>query len=124
MVYGDFEAKLNFLQPVFDRIGYMHGRIASPGCMQAPIEDIHTRPQMAIEGAVDYLAHFKQMWSRAFEGFKKNAPPGAVLVFSPEYLRPDIYYGRVFPDRQGDLKEEADRYKLALLTQEIARELF
>ena len=41
MVYGDWATKLDFLQPIFDRTRFIHGRIAAPGWMQAPIEAIH-----------------------------------------------------------------------------------
>ena len=30
MVYGDFEAKLDFMAPIFERVGFIHGRIAAP----------------------------------------------------------------------------------------------
>ena len=124
MVYGDFEAKLDFLQPVFDRIAFLHGRIAAPGYMQAPIEDADQRPRHAIEGARDYLADFKTLWTRAMAGFKRHAGPGDVLIFAPELLRPAIYYARVFPAPSGELREETDRYAEALLYQKIARQCF
>lgn len=124
MVYGDFAAKLDFLQPVFERVGFMHGRIASPGYMQAPIEDANARPILALEGARDYLADFKTLWIRAMRGFKANAGPGDILVFAPELLTPLYFYARVFPDTQGELVEESDRYAQAKLYREIARSCF
>jgi hypothetical protein len=122
MVYGDFEAKLDFLQPIFDRIGFLHGRIASPGSMQAPIESADTRPVQAV-GDADYLAHFKQMWRRAMEGFRTHAGRGDVLIFAPEVLTPKFYYARLV-DRGGMRTEEADRYAQALLCRDIARDLY
>jgi hypothetical protein len=122
MVYGDFAAKLDFLQPVFDRIGFLHGRIAAPGYMQAPIEAATGRPKMAV--GADYLEHFKQMWRRAMAGFKAHSGVGDVLIFAPELLRPDIYYARVFEGADGVLREESDRYAEALLYRDIARECF
>ncbi|MEI8341165.1 MAG: hypothetical protein WCH43_06465, partial [Verrucomicrobiota bacterium] len=65
LVYGGMEMKLAFMEPIFERIGFIHGRIASPGCMQVPIdEDISARPPQA-HGLIDYLEHFKEMWTRA-----------------------------------------------------------
>jgi len=122
MVYGDFETKLNFLDPLFERVAFMHGRIAAPGYMQAPIQSTDARPKMAV--GVDYLAHFKELWRRALAGFRRNARSGDVLVFAPEILRSDIYYARVFPDATGQLHEETDRYREALLYAEIIRNLF
>jgi len=122
MVYGDFEAKLDFLQPVFDRTGFLHGRIAAPGFMQAPIEKVDTLPRMA-RGA-NYLEHFKQMWTRAMAGFRQHAGAGDVLIFAPELLRSDIYYARLFPDASGRLVEESDRYAQALLYRDLAKACF
>ena len=78
MVYGgeDFMSgvpiKIEFMAPVFDRIGFMHGRIASPCSMQMPIDDPSTRPAAAT-GMANYLADFRAMWTRAMQGFLANA---------------------------------------------------
>lgn len=122
MVYGDFEAKLDFLQPVFDRTGFLHGRIAAPGFMQAPIEDLHARPRAAL--GVDYLAHFRMMWTRAMQAFKAHAGAGDVLIFAPELLHAGYYYARCFPDASGRMVEECDRYAQALLYRDLARQCF
>ncbi|MGA0333862.1 MAG: hypothetical protein ACO3N7_04880 [Kiritimatiellia bacterium] len=120
MVYGDFNQKLCFMQPIFDRTAFMHGRIAAPGFMQAPIENMRATPIMATGN--DYFADFKMMWSMAMQGFKTQAGPGDVLIFAPELLTCKFYYARVFPDRDGSLREESDRYEQALLYQQIAKE--
>jgi hypothetical protein len=124
LVYGDWAAKLAFMQPIFDRVGFMHGRIASPGCMQVPIDvDLEARPTQA-HGAADYLDHFKQLWIRAMAGFLRKAGPGDVLIFAPEILKSAIYYARMFPDSSGNLVEESDRYAQALLYKKLARSCF
>ncbi len=121
MVYGDWEQKLAFLQPVFDRIGFLHGRIAAPGWMQAPISaDLSARPALA-SGLVDYLSHFKELWTRAMLGFLRQAKPGDELIFAPELLAGTCYYARKFPDAAGVLAEESDRYAQALLYRNLAR---
>jgi len=54
MVYGGFENKMEFFRPVLGRIGFLHGRIGNPGCMQVDIGDgspAH-RP---------YVAHFRAL---------------------------------------------------------------
>lgn len=124
MPYGDFDAKLDFMQPIFDRTGFMHGRIASSGFMQAPIETATDRPKMVMEGGRDYLSDFKKLWSRAMQGFKDNAELGSILVFAPELLSATYFYGRVFPDTNGVLIEESDRYAQAKLYAKIARDCF
>lgn len=124
LVYGDWDQKMEFLGPLFDRIGFMHGRIASPGCIQVPVsEDIHARPVQA-HGVVNYLDHFRDLWTRAMQGFLKRAAPGDVLPFAPELLAGTHYYARLFPDEAGVLREESDRYAQALLIAQIARESF
>ena len=120
MVYGDWEQKLAFLQPVFDRIGFLHGRIAAPGWMQAPISaDLSARPALA-SGLVDYLPHFKEFWTRAMLGFLRQAKPGDELIFAPELLAGTHYYARKFPDAAGELGEETDRYAQAILLRDLA----
>ncbi len=122
MVYGDWAQKLAFLQPLFDRTGFMHGRIAAPGWMQAPIDDLASKPTLA-HGA-DYLAHFREMWTRAMQGFLRHAQPDDELIFAPELLRADIYYARKFPAASAHSSapvEETDRYQQALLYRDLAR---
>ena len=101
----------------------MHGRIASPGHMQMPVDDAATRP-VAANGVTDYFADFRRIWTRAMRGFLDHAKPGDVLIFAPELLSGTYYYARMFPDAGGKLVEETDRYQQALLYQRIARECF
>ena len=123
MAYGGLEMKLEFMSPIFDRVGFLHGRIASPGHMQMPVDDAMTRP-VAASGVTDYFAEFCTMWTRAMRGFLDYAKPGDVLIFAPELLAGTYYYARMFPDAAGKLVEETDRYQQALLYQKIARECF
>ena len=123
MVYGGMEMKLAFMAPIFERVGFMHGRIASPGGMQVPIDSLTGTPRMA-HGASDYLAHFREMWTLAMRGFLQGAGPGDVLIFAPELLAGTYYYARLFPDSSGTLVEESDRYAEALLYRDLARECF
>ena len=112
MVYGGFENKLAFIRPVLERIGFVHGRIGSPGCMQVNIEDggAEGRP---------YVAHFRAMWTAAFAGFLSRRPAGDTICFTPELLSPAIYYARTFEGR-----EESDRWQQALVLVRIAEECF
>lgn len=123
MVYGGLEMKMEFMAPIFDRIGFMHGRIASPGHMQVPIDKTNSRPAEAV-GVVDYFADFRTIWARAMRGFRNYAGPGDVLVFAPELLGGAHYYARLFPGSDGVVVEESDRYAQALLYAKIARCLF
>ncbi len=121
--YGDLEAKWRAMQPIFDRIGFMHGRIGNTSCMQVDIADGKSPVPQAF-GMCDFLAHFREMWTRAMHGFLKSAKLGDYLVLAPEILSPAIYYGRKFTQPDGTLREESDRYAQALVYARIARECF
>ncbi len=124
LVYGDWSRKMAFMEPIFARIGFMHGRIASPGCMQVPIEpDLAARPRQA-HGSADYLLHFKDLWTRAMLGFLRSAGPGDILIFAPEILPAKSYYARMFENQFGELVEESDRYAQALLYRDLAQACF
>jgi hypothetical protein len=123
MVYGGLDMKCAFMAPIFARVGFMHGRIGSPGCMQVSIGDGQGRPQTAY-GVANFLDHFRELWTLAMLGFLRSAGPGDQLIFCPELLAGTHYYARLFPDASGNLVEESDRYQQALLYQQIARGCF
>lgn len=121
--YGDLTAKFNLMEPIFDRVRFMHGRIGSTACMQVDIADgVAPIPQGF--GIHDFLAHHREMWTRAMRGFLRAARPGDYLVFAPEILAPYIYYARKFIMPDGSLREESDRYAQALVYARITRECF
>jgi sugar phosphate isomerase/epimerase len=112
MVYGGFDAKFEFIRPVLDRVRFLHGRIGNPGCMQVDIGegDSHEHP---------YIDHFRKLWTAAFAGFLRSAPPCDSICFTPELLAPGIYYARTFQGR-----EESGRWQQSLVLRRIARECF
>ena len=116
MVYGGFDKKLSFIQPVFERVRFIHGRISNPGCIQVDVGDGNsaTRP---------YVDHFRQMWRACFTGFLASAQPGDMICFTPELLAPEIYYARTFLDA-GRPREESNRWNQSLLLRKIAQECF
>jgi sugar phosphate isomerase/epimerase len=69
MVYGGFEKKLAFIEPVLERAAFVHGRIGNPGCMQVDVGD-------GSAAGRPYVGHFRAMWERAFAGFLRHAGPG------------------------------------------------
>lgn len=111
MVYGGFDTKLAYIQPVIDRVRFLHGRIGNPGCMQVAI---------AADDPAPYVAHFCALWTRCFEGFLRDpAPQQPFITFAAELLAPEIYYARTFEGA-----EECDRWQQSLLLTQIARECF
>jgi len=115
MVYGGFEAKVDFAAPVFERVRFIHGRIGNPGAIQVDIGDGSGRT---------YVDHFREMWTRSFAGFLRTAKPGDYICFTPELLHSQIYYARLIKNASGKLVEESDRWTQALLYVQIARGCF
>ena len=112
MVYGGFETKVEFFRPVLGRIGFMHGRIGNPGCMQVDVGD-------GSAGGRPFVAHFRTLWTESFLGYLKRKPLPDRFCFTPELLGPEFYYARVF-----DGHEETDRWQQSLVLVGIARECF
>lgn len=124
MVYGNWAQKMTFMEPIYSRVAFMHGRIASPSCILVPIDpDLAARPKQA-QGAADYLLHFRELWTRAMCGLLQSAGAGDILIFAPEILSARTYYARMFPNQLGQLVEESDRYAQALLYRDLARACF
>lgn len=115
MVYGGIEMKMDFAEPVFERVRFFHGRIGDPGCMQRDIGD---------GTGLSYVDHFREMWTRSCVGFLRSAQPGDFISFNPELLAPEIFYARLVPDANGELHEEGDRWQQSLLYSEIALNCF
>ncbi len=115
MVYGDFNQKLDFCEPVFQRTRFFHGRIGDPSCMQVDVGDGTGRT---------YVDHFKEMWTRCCVGFLRSAKPGDFISFAPELLHPAIHYARLMPDGKGGYTEFSDRWQQALVLGRLAQEAF
>jgi hypothetical protein len=117
---GDLDDKLGFLAPVFERIRYLHGRIATSGCIQVDVGD----------GDGSSVADFRAMWTWAMSGFITGAARDAVtptdlqLGFAPELLPPEVGYARLMPGPDGEPREEGDRWRQALVLTRIAEECF
>jgi hypothetical protein len=123
MPYGGMDMKLDFIEPIFDRVRFMHGRIGSSGAMQVDIGDgLDHTPY--IHGNQNFLDDFRAMWTRSMRGFLQSAKPGDFLVFSPELIPSGAYYALMHPGPDGQLIEQGDRWQQALLYCDIARDCF
>jgi len=117
MVYGGFERKVSFIQPVIERVRFLHGRIGTPGCMQVRVDgDARHEPV--------YVTQFRRLWKACFSEFLSRAGADDSIYFAPELLGPEIFYARTFPDAAGEPVEESDRWEQALLLKRIAEECF
>jgi len=117
MVYGGFQNKLSFIQPVLERVRFLHGRIGNPGCIQVDLGE----GDAAIH---PYIRDFEALWTASFEGFQRSAKPGDYILFVPELLAPRIYYARLCRTPSGALQEEGDRWQQSLLLKRIAEGCF
>lgn len=125
MPYGDFAAKMAFMQPFFDRVRFVHGRIGSGGTIQIAVGvGGHDEP---------HVSRFKQMWQHCFAGFLANAPAEETIVFAPELLPEavDTANGSLFIDYalttkgdDGAFHEGSDRWEQGLRLTEMARAAF
>ena len=109
MVYGDFDAKIEALQPIFDRCRMIHGRISDPGCIQVAVEP---------DDDAAHVEHFRLMWQavrRACEIAEVDRLP-----FVVELLPASTNYARVV-DRGNGPEEETDRWTQAEVLWEIFR---
>ena len=109
MVYGGFDQKVEFTRPVLERVRFIHGRIANPGCIQVKIDPEDNQEP-------DYVRHFRQLWTACFRA--------GARIFTPELLSSKIYYARSFPGSNGTPVEESDRWEQSLILNRIAQECF
>jgi hypothetical protein len=112
MVYGGFDKKLAFIQPILDRVRFLHGRIANPGCIQVAVKPDES-PQP------NYVEHFRQLWKASFRGFLRAAHTSEDIRFTLELLGPTIYYAQSVRG-----VEESDRWEQSLIIKGIAEECF
>jgi len=116
MVYGGFEKKLAFIQPVLERVRFLHGRIGNPGCIQVRVDENAEEQPL-------HVHHFEQLWTASFRGFLRNAPGDSHICFTPELLAPNIYYARTWITDDGPV-EESDRWEQSLVLNRIAARCF
>src|SRR5690606_5906749 len=109
LTYGDFDAKLAALRPVFERCGMIHGRISDPGCIQVAVDEADQSP---------HVGHFRRMWSAIADACGASGEI-AELPFVVELLPPSVGYARMV-ERDGVVVEETDRWAQADVLWRIA----
>jgi hypothetical protein len=113
MTYGDIDAKITRLKPVFERTRFLHGRVSDPGCIQIPVRDGSQQK---------HVDRFCRFWTASFSGFLESAAPGDYFGFYPELLPASYHYARLVRDEAGEMTEETDRWTEALHLVGIARD--
>ena len=112
-----FEKKISFIQPILERVRFIHGRIGNPGCIQVRV-DANAGDEPI------YVTHFRQLWTACFREFLSRAGADDTIYFAPELLAPDIFYARTFSDAAGVPVEESDRWEQSLVLKSIAESCF
>lgn len=116
LVYGDIVHKWDLLQPVFDRVRFMHLRVGNSSTMQLTLKE----PSMAVA-----MEHYREMWQRSMAGFLDGAAPGDFFIVAPELLSSTPNYARlVFNSQDETWREDSDRWQESLALVEVARECF
>ncbi len=126
VTYGDFDAKLRFLAPLFSRVRYLHGRVGDPGAIQRSLIACRGEP---------FVEDFRRLWRCCFDAFLASSSDGDVLPFAPELLPHSVklgkertptrlYYARLGPVGRGRMGEESDRWIDAKAMLTLAREEF
>jgi hypothetical protein len=112
MVYGGFDRKVSFIQPIIDRVRFIHGRIGNPGCMQVNIGTVSEAKKLS------FVQHFCTLWTKVFESHIRSGIQKQ-FTFTTELLAANVFYAREF-----NRKEESDRWSQSLVLVELAKECF
>lgn len=123
MRYGDFEAKVARLQPIFDRVRYLHLRMGHSCEMQTPL--FHLRNHQAWQD-------FSFLWKKCIEGFRATAKNGERLISAPELLPASVaHQGQVYQMNYARLKspedpstELSDRWLEALELRQLVNDIW
>ena len=113
MVYGGFENKLEFIRPVLERVGFIHGRIGNPGCMQVDIGD-GNEDEASVRGSLPRAVD--RIVSRVF------CAGGRARIESAS--RRSCWARNTTTRELFDGHEESDRWEQSLVLVRIARECF
>jgi len=113
--YGDVEAKLVAMRPVFERVRFLHLRVSSGAFGQLTASDpAETR----------HLAIFRRMWTESIGGFLLTARTGDYLPALCELLPARTFYPKMITGPDGSPREESDRWVEAAFLTEQARACF
>ncbi len=125
-LYGaNFDVTLDALAPVFERVRFVHGRIATPTCVQVSVDGVDDRRA--------YVEDFRRLWTRCFALCLAHAEPHERIPFAPELLpamaeaggvQYAMYYAQTRRTETGEEREESDRWVQAGYVLAIARDAF
>lgn len=113
--YGDIEAKLVAMRPVFERVSFLHLRVSSGAFGQLTASD---------PAEAQHLAIFRRMWMESIGGFLLTARSGDYLPALCELLPARTFYPKMIVGPDGTPREESDRWTEAAFLTEQARACF
>ena len=94
---------MQFMAPIFERTGFMHGRIAVPVACRSPPNPTPPAARPQAHGVANFLEHFEDMWTSCMAGFIRNANGGDVLIFATELLAVPTITPENFPTPPANL---------------------
>ena len=130
MNYGDLDAKVAAMTPIFERVRFMHGRVGNSSNMQVNIAD-GSGADLPSDGegtevakagrSMQHVRDFKAIWTANFRAIG----PDVDVPFAPELLSPRINYARpVKVDGGGGWQEETDRWQQTLAVLRLAADAY
>ncbi len=113
--YRGFDTWLEYLKPLWPKIGFFHGRVSDGQCMQVDIGDGRGHA---------HAQNFFWMWREAMSHWLASAQPGDILPFAPELGPPSSGYSITIRRDDGEKVELSDRWKQSLVLGQLAKEAF
>ncbi len=106
----NFEKKVSFMDPVFERCDVIHGRVANDGCIQPPLNDVR----------INAFYHFKTLWKSVLD--KSSSETNIPFVI--ELLGHELGYDPGVRQASGIMVDSTDRWKDALKLKDMVTEWF
>ena len=105
------ESTLDLMSPIFERVGYLHGRYACSNHIQST------------QGSNRAKDVYHLLISKVFSAFKRNAKDGDAVFFAPELLPRFTGYCHVTRSKNGHIEHD-NRYQHALDLIDQANQIF
>lgn len=115
LTYRGFPITRHYLEPLLDRVGFLHARVSNGESMQVDT----THPWNA-----PHLENFRWIWQKSMSAWLKRALPGDILPFSPELGPASSGYSITMPDGRARQVELSDRWQQTLVLRDFGRSCF
>lgn len=111
LTYGDYDERIRFVDPVFDRTDMLHARVADPGCIQTPLTRHDDR---------SFVDHFRSVWTTVIDRFRGREQHPQSFLAIVELVPSIAHYARTQLGQPA--RELVDRWDQALITRDLVAE--